>query len=365
MVETALRAQLHTIHPVGAHVSGGIDSSTMALLTQRILQQNASSLRSIHSWSPSPDPSNIPPESEYPRIAAVEHALGLKCHYCDITEDDITAFLARHPLLEPTELTLYESHVCQTAATHGVGVLVSGWGGDEFATSAGRAHFSGCFWDGYWLDLLSSILRHPCGAKRGAFLALREILQVRPPWAGKPRSHHMLERALQARLDWRDYFSAEEFNQAREWLRNRGKNPERTPSCEPTGSTATSPTAWHTGRRNRPPSASSTATPCWTSGLSNAPSPSLCPPSATKGSAVPFPDRHSPAGSPPEFSSKTSFKLETHRGGRLQKLSPPVYEREISQANDSGWSHGSTALRRFRSQRAFISLMLKSSDLSP
>ncbi len=358
-VETAVRSQLHTIHPVGAHVSGGIDSSTLALLAQRILREQSASLRSMHSWSPCPDP-NHPSDSEYLRISAVERELGMKCLYCDITKEDVSNSLARHPILEPTELILYESCVCRTAAKKGIGVLLSGWGGDDFATFSGRTYFSGCFWEGRWMELAWAVWGHPTGSIRAGIHALREILSVRPSWAGKPRSHPLLHLAKKSKLDWRDYFSEQEFKQALEWVINRRPTPGARASMQWSlahGHLASRMTDWAAesaqhGVVHRYPLLDLRVVTCALS----IPHRAYCHQGTNRAVAKQAFSRWLPA----ELSTDASFKAEAHRGRHYLQFSRDAYVRELTQVIDSGWSLESEKLRRFRSQRAFGRLILKS-----
>lgn len=125
--------------PIAAHVSGGLDSSMVAALAQRELRAQSRRLETGFSWigadvtSASGEPTELTPANQ------VAEALGvpLEC----ITGSDLAKswLIGADPLLFPAWGTpTYEAVVAERAHRAGVGVILSGWGGDEYASSGGR-----------------------------------------------------------------------------------------------------------------------------------------------------------------------------------------------------------------------------------
>lgn len=134
---------------VGAHVSGGLDCTSVACRVQQILLERGSSLRAAYTWSPD--------EREVPRFTGDERGLlddasrqlGLAVSpvYADESGDWlVTLDPNRYPLSTHNR----EKYVLPMARRDGVAVMFSGWGGDEFASFNGRSVFADLIRRGRW-----------------------------------------------------------------------------------------------------------------------------------------------------------------------------------------------------------------------
>ena len=124
---------------VGAHFSGGLDSTAVAYLAQRSLERRGSRIAHLYSWSPGGtalDDHDGP--DERPMITKLAEELGAAIWFApdEISEPDW--FASRDPSTHPRETTHREPWVARAAAEHGVTDLLSGWGGDEFVSFNGR-----------------------------------------------------------------------------------------------------------------------------------------------------------------------------------------------------------------------------------
>src|SRR5690606_13559863 len=52
LLEEAVAARIRTTYPVAAHISGGLDSSSIAILANRQLRQQSRGLDTAYTWSP-------------------------------------------------------------------------------------------------------------------------------------------------------------------------------------------------------------------------------------------------------------------------------------------------------------------------
>jgi asparagine synthase (glutamine-hydrolysing) len=141
----------------GAHLSGGLDSSAIAVLAARRLREDG---RSLHAYSFLDRPRNdITLEDETEFVRAVLEQEG------DIDWTPIRPPAAWSGSGEPIDADKMtwlgeddpENAVCARAESQEVGLILSGWGGDEGATFNGRGAFAELFLRGRWGKLAGEI----------------------------------------------------------------------------------------------------------------------------------------------------------------------------------------------------------------
>jgi len=145
-----------TVQGVGAHLSGGLDSSSLAVIAQRILQEAGRSVTGF-SWSPPyavlPSAEVTLPPDERILVDAVAAAAGLPVHYTTLTAAHNLADAGRDITVQPTATLENELAVSQDAHAQGIRTLLSGWGGDELVAFNGRGYFADLLRRGRWLTL--------------------------------------------------------------------------------------------------------------------------------------------------------------------------------------------------------------------
>ena len=164
----AVRDRLRGSHPVGVHLSGGLDSSSVAVLAARELRRANRPAPLAFGWHPPPGdrPRNAAETTEYGLIEAVALQEGLQVCYGSLGVSDVIAHLRRDVTRDP-EVIVHEEGIRCCAAGQGVRVLLSGWGGDEGISSNGRGYHAQLLREGrvreLWRNLRESS-RHPFGA---------------------------------------------------------------------------------------------------------------------------------------------------------------------------------------------------------
>jgi len=168
VVSRAISERLETDHPVGSHLSGGMDSSAISLLASEKLRSRGRQLTAAYSWAPAltaefPD---LGPNDERRNIEIISKKGEFPCRFN--TADTLTClnFLERGIELDGTADVFDEIPVTRQVSDDGVRVLLSGWGGDEALSNHG---------EGY----LSYLLRS------GAFLSAARLARIR---TGRHRS---------------------------------------------------------------------------------------------------------------------------------------------------------------------------------
>ncbi|HPR13534.1 MAG TPA: asparagine synthase-related protein [Bacteroidales bacterium] len=117
----------------GAHVSGGLDSGIVAALARRYYKDQERFCG--FSWSPK---DYFPDEVKYDERNLVRSTCttaGIEPFFSEVTAGDLLGDLASHT---GSPWIFYENGTVKKAASYGVNLIFSGWGGDEFISTGDR-----------------------------------------------------------------------------------------------------------------------------------------------------------------------------------------------------------------------------------
>lgn len=150
LVREAVRCRLPAERPVGAHISGGLDSSSLAVLAARLQRQANQPLLGYSFLPGTLTGLDLQGEGDY-----VEAVLRQEpdIAWQPIRIDNQAAFVFPRmdvDQLVPCDPAFPDNQVCAHAAAHGVTTLLSGWGGDEGATYNGRGALAEALLGGQW-----------------------------------------------------------------------------------------------------------------------------------------------------------------------------------------------------------------------
>lgn len=144
LTEASIAARVDTNARVGCHISGGLDSTTIGVLAGRILATQGRSVHKAYAWAP-------PISDAYPDmgrrderrvIAAISDRIGAQMEYGSASPEDVVSFMAEPVELDGTADLLAELPLLGKASGDGIGVMLSGWGGDEAYSAHGYGYIA-------------------------------------------------------------------------------------------------------------------------------------------------------------------------------------------------------------------------------
>ena len=140
---------------VGTHLSGGLDSSSVAVVAARELRRQGLGPPLAFSWLP--QPGDGPPKAEHaPEYALVDAVCaqeGVAVIHGAPSAADVLDVLRCDGALPGIHVHVNEAIAQRHAAARGVRVLLSGWGGDECVSFGGRGHWQALLLRGRWRRL--------------------------------------------------------------------------------------------------------------------------------------------------------------------------------------------------------------------
>ncbi|MCU4653921.1 asparagine synthase-related protein [Roseibacterium sp. SDUM158016] len=145
LTETAVRCRIDTELPVGAHISGGIDSTIVTGLSAQALAAEGRALAGGYTWSPgvSGEFPDIGPDDERRILKDCSERYNFTLRYSDSQESETRLQTLFRPMAyEGTADLAEEIDVLSKAKADGVRVLLSGWGGDEAFSSHGFGYLA-------------------------------------------------------------------------------------------------------------------------------------------------------------------------------------------------------------------------------
>ena len=141
LLRQAVSSRLPNEGGTGAHLSGGLDSSSVALIAASLLDGQGQKLTAF-SWAP---PRDVVPEVENDErdlAEAVSRFGGVPLRYTTLQPSDVVDYSYRDVALRPRSTLNFEISTSRQAREAGIQTMLSGWGGDELIAFNGRGYFA-------------------------------------------------------------------------------------------------------------------------------------------------------------------------------------------------------------------------------
>lgn len=157
LVDEAVRCRLPRGVEVGAHLSGGLDSSAISVIAARRLREDGRPLHAYSFLDRQRNDIQLKDETEFVKAVLEQEGdidwtpirppAGPPAPNKPVSADSMIALADDAP----------ENQVCARAQTQGVSMILSGWGGDEGATFNGRGVLPELFLRARWPTLWREI----------------------------------------------------------------------------------------------------------------------------------------------------------------------------------------------------------------
>lgn len=173
LLKQAVHARMRSAYPITSHLSGGLDSSTIAVIAARKLREKDEKLLAFN-WLHDPAENDDPAHYEWSNSKTIAEAEEIDHHYVPITADDIYRFMRNHTIAYgDTAGFWYEYPVRKAAQQMDSRTILTGWGGDELSTYHGLAYYANMVKEGKLPTLLSEIgkITHKSDKRVKAFVS--------------------------------------------------------------------------------------------------------------------------------------------------------------------------------------------------
>jgi asparagine synthase (glutamine-hydrolysing) len=157
LLEDAVACRVRSDYPIASHLSGGLDSSSIAVIAARQLARVGRVLNT-YNWCPNPAGAHDEAAQEWGRGSELVQSEGIQHHFIDMMPERYASLLMEHDLtVNDTAHIWYDFEVRRAVSSAGQRTILSGWGGDQGVSNNGSRALADLFWHGSPLTALRLI----------------------------------------------------------------------------------------------------------------------------------------------------------------------------------------------------------------
>ncbi len=175
LLEDAVRVRIRSDYPIASHLSGGLDSSVIAVLAARFLRSEEKPLHT-YNWIPFLENGDDPDYWEWKNSKKIADKEQINHYHLNMNAHNITDIYESLDISSNDTITFWYEHLVQKAAKkHNVRVMLSGWGGDDLISHNGYSHVASLFWSGKLKHAFSVLYAESSNAKYPWLSLLRKF----------------------------------------------------------------------------------------------------------------------------------------------------------------------------------------------
>jgi len=159
ILEESVKARLRSCYPVASHLSGGLDSSPLAILASRELKKkNPHQQLPVFTWIPKPSAPEEKKHYEWNYIHTIAKQEQMRLYWNTLSSDEIfQALKTKNITTDGCTFSAFEIPILKKSSELNIRSILSGWGGDEFLTNHAYAYLSELFLKGKWIYIYNTL----------------------------------------------------------------------------------------------------------------------------------------------------------------------------------------------------------------
>lgn len=166
LLEDSVHKRLRSEEPIASHLSGGLDSSTIATIAARYLHSQDKALQ-VYNWVASPQSKDDYEYYEWANSRRIAELENINHQYIDLNAGKLSDIFYSHDIAMNDTVDLwYEFLVRHEAKKRNVRTILSGWGGDELITYSGRSYYSDILRQGKIIPAIRGIYKEAKKSKK-------------------------------------------------------------------------------------------------------------------------------------------------------------------------------------------------------
>ncbi len=157
LLEQTVYDRMRSNYPIASHLSGGLDSSSIAVIAARKLHEKDEKLIAFN-WLHEPTESDDSTYYEWSNSKCIAEAEDIDHSYVSISEADMLHYIKNHNIKYGDSAGFwYEYPVQEAAKSKNVRTMLSGWDGDGLISYHGMSYYSNMVQQGKLIRVLKEI----------------------------------------------------------------------------------------------------------------------------------------------------------------------------------------------------------------